>query len=98
MTISIEATIRAVIAEEVAAAERRIRESLNVQSDVTLTFQEACDYLHMSEYTLRILCRKKKIPYRMNGVDGSKNPRYLFSSSSLDQWKRRQEELNYEQA
>lgn len=95
MTLSIEATIRAIIAEEVAAAERRIRESLSVQSDVSLTFQEACDYLSMSEYTLRNLCKKKKVPHRTVGADGSRNPRYLFSSSSLDKWMKQQEKENF---
>ncbi|SFE10903.1 DNA binding domain-containing protein, excisionase family [Paenibacillus algorifonticola] len=95
MNLSIEAAIRAIIAEEVAAAEQRIRESLNVQSDVTLTFQEALKYLGMSEYTLRRMCQAKKLPYRIVGADGSKNPRYLFSSSSLDKWMKQQEESNY---
>ncbi|MDF2683971.1 MAG: hypothetical protein K0R47_5161 [Brevibacillus sp.] len=95
MNVSIEAAIRAIIVEEVAAAERRIRESLNVQSDVTLTFQEACDYLGMSDYTLRNLCRTKKVPYRTVGSDGSRNPRYLFSSSSLDKWIKDREAENY---
>ncbi|WP_138751880.1 helix-turn-helix domain-containing protein [Paenibacillus sinopodophylli] len=95
MNLSIEATIRAIIAEEVAVAERRIRESLSVQSDVTLSFQETCDYLSMSEYTLRKLCRTKKIPHRLVGADGSKNPRYLFSSGSLDKWMKQQEQVNY---
>lgn len=95
MNVSIEAAIRTIIADEVAAAERRIRESLNIQSDVTLTFQEACDYLGMSDYTLRNLCRTKKVPYRTVGADGSRNPRYLFSSGSLDKWIKDREAENY---
>jgi excisionase family DNA binding protein len=97
MNLSIEASIRAIIAAEVAAAEKRIRESLGIQSEVTLSFQEACEYLSMSEYTLRKLCRTKKIPHRLVGADGSRNPRYLFSSGSLDKWMKAQEQLNYKE-
>ena len=43
--------------------------------DRTITLAEACEYLQMSEYTLRRLCREKRIPHRTCGADGSKNPR-----------------------
>jgi excisionase family DNA binding protein len=72
-----------------------LRSELNVTPDRTLTFAEACEYLHMSDYTLRRLCREKRIPHRVYGAEGSKNPRYLFSSRRLDQWIREQEEANY---
>jgi len=72
-----------------------LRAELGTAPDRTLTFSEACEYLHMSEYTLRQLIRQKRIPHRVYGADGSKNPRYLFSSRRLDQWVREQEEMNY---
>jgi len=72
-----------------------LRAELGAAPDRTLTFSEACEYLHMSEYTLRKLIRAKAIPHRVYGADGSKNPRYLFSSRRLDQWVREQEEMNY---
>lgn len=68
---------------------------IGVSQGRTLSFAEACEYLHMSEYTLRRLCREKRIPHRTYGADGSKNPRYWFSTASLDQWIREQEEANY---
>ncbi|MEK4381139.1 helix-turn-helix domain-containing protein [Aeribacillus sp. FSL K6-2848] len=74
---------------------QELRAEMNLSPDRTLTFSEACEYLHMSEYTLRRLCREKRIPHRVHGADGSKNPRYFFSSSRLDQWIREQEEKNY---
>lgn len=73
-----------------------LRAELNIKPDRTLTFSEACEYLHMSEYTLRRLCREKKIPHRVYGAEGSKNPRYLFSTARLDRWIREQEEQNYQ--
>jgi len=72
-----------------------LRTELSAAPDRTLTFAEACDYLHMSEYTLRQLIRSKRIPHRVYGAENSKNPRYLFSARRLDQWIREQEELNY---
>lgn len=92
---ALEQAIRDIVAQEVAKAERRILESLSVAPDRTLSFSEACEYLHMSDYTLRQLIRQKRIPHRVYGADGSKNPRYLFSSRRLDQWIREQEEMNY---
>jgi excisionase family DNA binding protein len=75
---------------------QELRAEIGSTPDRTLTFSEACEYLHMSEYTLRRLCREKKIPHRVYGVEGSKNPRYLFSSARLDRWIREQEEENYQ--
>jgi len=72
-----------------------LRAELGAAPDRTLTFAEACEYLHMSEYTLRQLIRQKRIPHRMYGAEGSKNPRYLFSARRLDHWIREQEEMNY---
>lgn len=95
MNLSIETAIQAIIDKKIAEAEKRIMEKLNVKSDVALTFKEACKYLNMSSYSLRALCRTKKIPHRSVGRDDSRNPRYVFSSASLDQWKKDQEQMNY---
>lgn len=73
-----------------------LRSEMAVSPDRTISFAEACEYLQMSEYTLRRLCREKRIPHRTYGADGSKNPRYWFSTASLDRWIREQEELNYQ--
>lgn len=73
-----------------------LRADLEAAPGRTISFTEACEYLQMSEYTLRRLCREKRIPHRTYGADGSKNPRYWFSTASLDRWIREQEELNYQ--
>jgi excisionase family DNA binding protein len=75
---------------------KELRAELGAVPDRTLTFAEACEYLRMSEYTLRQLIRQKRIPHRVYGAEGSKNPRYLFSSRRLDQWIREEEERNYQ--
>ena len=92
---AIEQAIAHIVSEQVAAAEKRILERLSAAADKTLTFTQTCEYLQMSEYTLRRLCQNKRIPHRTHGADGSKNPRYLFSTVSLDRWKREEEERNY---
>lgn len=92
---ALEKAIADIVAIQVAEAEKRIKESLLVASDRTLSFTEACDYIHMSSYTLRNLCKAKKIPHRTVGAEDSKSPRYLFSSNSLDRWMKEEELKNY---
>ncbi|MBY0054102.1 helix-turn-helix domain-containing protein [Brevibacillus agri] len=97
-------TIESMIVQAVTTLRRQIKEELleelrseiAVSPDRTISFAQACEYLQMSEYTLRRLCREKRIPHRTYGADGSKNPRYWFSTASLDRWIREQEELNYQ--
>ena len=90
------AAIIADLKEQLKAELREeLRAEMSLAPDRTLTFAEACEYLHMSDYTLRKLIRAKAIPHRVYGADGSKNPRYLFSSGRLDQWIREQEDANY---
>jgi excisionase family DNA binding protein len=92
----IEKAIAEMVAIQVAEAEKRIMERLSSGSDESLTFTEACEYLKMSDYTLRNLCKTKRIPFRTIGAEGSKSPRYIFRSNSLDQWIRDEEERNYQ--
>ncbi|WP_110930643.1 helix-turn-helix domain-containing protein [Paenibacillus bouchesdurhonensis] len=93
---ALEKAIADIVALHVVEAEKRILERLSVASDKTLTFSEACEYLQMSDYTLRKLCKGKRIPHRTVGAEGSRSPRYLFSSVSLDRWKRDEEAKNYQ--
>lgn len=92
---ALEKAIADIVALHVSEAEKRILERLSASSDKTLTFSEACGYLQISDYTLRKLCKSKRIPHRTVGAEGSKSPRYLFSSVSLDKWKREEEARNY---
>ncbi|HZG81584.1 MAG TPA: helix-turn-helix domain-containing protein [Brevibacillus sp.] len=97
--MTVEAIFARAFSELRTQLKEELREELKLEIGVsperTLSFTEACEYLRMSEYTLRRLCREKRIPHRTYGADGSKNPRYLFSTSSLDRWIRDQEEANY---
>lgn len=92
---TIERAIAEIVEAQVALAEKRILDALSMAKDQTLNFAEACHYLSISEYTLRKLVKSKRIPFRAHGSEGSKNPRYLFSSNSLDKWKKDEEEKNY---
>lgn len=93
---AIEQAIAQIVAEQVAQAEKRIMERLVTANDRDLSFSEACDYLNMSSYSLKRLCSAKKIPHRVVGSPGSKNPRYWFSLAGLEQWKRAEEAKNYQ--
>lgn len=77
---------------------KELRSEIHHVPNRTLNIQEACEYLGMKEYTLRQLCREKKIPHLKYGAEGSKKPRYLFNTASLDKWIREQEEMNYQPA
>ncbi|MOA44780.1 Helix-turn-helix domain protein [compost metagenome] len=92
---ALEKAIADIVALHVAEAERRILERLSASSNRTLTFTEACEYVQVSSYTLRNLCKSKRIPHRVMGAEGSKNPRYLFSTVSLDRWMKEEEAKNY---
>ncbi|KGE20036.1 helix-turn-helix domain-containing protein [Paenibacillus wynnii] len=92
---ALEKAISDIVSVHVAEAEKRILERMSAASDRTLNVPGACEYLSISDYTLRQLCKAKRIPHRIVGAEGSKNPRYLFSTSSLDRWKREEEEQNY---
>ncbi|ETK27410.1 helix-turn-helix domain-containing protein [Paenibacillus larvae] len=93
---AIEKAIADMVATQVAEAEKRILERLSIPEDKTLTFSEACEHLQVSEHILRQLCREKRIPHRVIGSEGSRKPKYLFSTVSLDRWVREQEERNYQ--
>ncbi|MFF2015023.1 helix-turn-helix domain-containing protein [Paenibacillus sp. NPDC058177] len=91
----IEKAISDIVAVQVAAVEKMLLEKLNISQDRKLTFIEACEFLGMSEYTLRNLCKAKRLPHRTIGTEGSKNPRYLFSKNSLIQWMKEEENRNW---
>lgn len=95
MTTSLERAIRDIVQQEVTKAKEQLQAEFHISQDRDLSFSEACEHLHMSEYTLRQLIKAKKIPHRVYGTPGSKNPRYIFSQHRLDQWKREEEERNY---
>ncbi|NGP62673.1 helix-turn-helix domain-containing protein [Paenibacillus thiaminolyticus] len=90
---ALEQAIRSMIAEEVAAAEKRIREELGYQ-DRTLDIQEAATYISspskpVSTKTLYGMCERREIPHRRVGS------RIFFSTAALDRWGREQDRKNY---
>lgn len=72
-----------------------LRRELEASEDRELTFAEACQFLGVSEYTLRRWCRTGRIPYRVVGAEGSRKPRYLFRLSRLREWKEFEENQNW---
>lgn len=64
--------------------------------DKTLDADEAAEYLNISKITLYRMCAEKVIPHMKMGGMSTKRPRLLFSSNSLDQWKKEEEKRNYQ--
>lgn len=55
-----------------------------------LTTKEASVYLHVSEYTLRHLCKGGFIPHARLGSN-----RYRFTKQALNKWIQKQEDRNW---
>jgi excisionase family DNA binding protein len=66
--------------------------------DLTLSLEEAADHMNISQMLLYRMCKDGSIPHMRAGVKGSKKPKILFCQSSLDKWKRQQEQENYQPA
>lgn len=56
----------------------------------TIKIKQAADYLGLSDYMIRKLCRAKQLPHiKAGGV-------YLFRTHSLDEWMNKQEQKSLE--
>lgn len=95
MVLSIEAAIQAIIDEKVAAAEQRILEKLNGQTDETLDVPAAALHLGISEKLVYRLCQQKQIPHERYGVQGSRRPVIKFRLNDLEAWRAEQRATNY---
>ncbi|MCR8633443.1 helix-turn-helix domain-containing protein [Paenibacillus radicis (ex Xue et al. 2023)] len=71
-----------------------LRAEMTVQPERTLYIDEAAEYTRISEKVLYKMCQQKLIPHRRAGEQGSRRPRILFSTASLDAWNREQEKAN----
>ncbi|OUS70273.1 DNA-binding protein [Paenibacillus sp. MY03] len=94
MSQSIEAAIRAIVTNEVAAAEARLLEKLSAQPDRTMDIPEAAEHLGISEQLLYRMCRLKQIPHERYGVLGSKKPTVKIRMSDLEEWRAQQRAAN----
>lgn len=59
-----------------------------------LTVPEAAQHLGMSEDTVRVLCREKKLPHYRAGGSNSTKAKILFRVETLDKWMDQQEKEN----
>lgn len=66
-----------------------------IKEDVTMDVSEAAPYIGISSELLYKLCANKRIPHIPISSTGKGRPRILFSSASIDAWKREQERLNF---
>lgn len=87
---AIEDAIRAIIAEEVAAAEQRITALLPAHVDRTLDVREAAKHIGISEKLIYSLCKTNDIPHERYGVSGSRRPTIKIRLSDLEAWRAEQ--------
>ncbi|MNW27537.1 Helix-turn-helix domain protein [compost metagenome] len=94
--IGLDEAIRTIVAEEVAAAERRILASLSTHAtERTLDVREAAEQIGISEKLIYRLCSTGSIPHERYGVPGSKRPVIKFRLSDLEAWRTAQRQANY---
>jgi excisionase family DNA binding protein len=92
----LEDAIRAIVAEEVAAAERRILASIpSLSTDRTLDVREAADLMGISEKLIYRLCKTGSIPHERHGVPGSRKPSIKIQLADLEAWRAEQRAANY---
>lgn len=92
--LGLEEAIRAVVAEEVAAAEKRIMAQLPSQFDRTLDVHEAATHIGISEKLIYRLCKEGSIPHERYGVLGSRKPTIKLRLSDLEEWRSEQRMAN----
>lgn len=93
--MDIESAIRAIIAEEVAASERRLIETLCAHPDKTLNVAEAAEHLGVCEKIIYRMCKEQLIPHERYGGAGSRRPTIKFRLSDLEAWRAEQRAANY---
>ncbi|NBI30927.1 helix-turn-helix transcriptional regulator [Chengkuizengella marina] len=57
--------------------------------------KEAAEYTGISDKLLYRMCKEGDIPHIKLGAKDSQKPRIIFRTSTLDNWMREQESLNY---
>lgn len=65
------------------------------QKDVTMDPEEVAQYIGVSKDTIYKMCADGSIPHLKIGAANSRKKKYLFSSLSIDKWRKEQEEENY---
>lgn len=93
--MDIETAIRSLVADEVRAAEQRIRESLGIQLSKTLDVSEAAEHIGISEKLIYRLCQEGRIPHERYGISGSRRPVIKLRIDDLEAWRAEQREANY---
>jgi hypothetical protein len=77
---------------------QRIASQIPVAQDRKMTIEETANSYPISEKLLYRMCKEKQIPHIRMGVIGSRKPKILLSSATLDAWMKEQEQQNYKPA
>lgn len=67
-----------------------------IKEDITMDVNEAASYIGISPEMLYKLCSNKLVPHIPLSSTGRGRPRILFSSASIDAWKKERERENYQ--
>lgn len=63
--------------------------------DKRMDAQQVADYIGISRELIYQLCSEGSIPHLRLGSEGARKKRILFSKSSIDEWIKKQESINY---
>lgn len=73
----------------------QLKTESNSRPDITMDVNEAAPYIGISPEMLYKLCANKRIPHIPLSSTGRGRPKLLFSSASIDLWKKEQEKMHY---
>ena len=72
-----------------------LKSQFTTKENITMDVNEAAPYIGISKEMLYKICANEGIPHVKLSSTGSGRSRLLFSSLSIDTWKREQEQINY---
>ncbi|WP_254438275.1 AlpA family transcriptional regulator [Paenibacillus sp. DCT19] len=93
--LAFEAAIRSIVDDQVAIAEKRLREEFSGLIDKTLDVVEAAKHIGVSEKLIYRMCQEGRIPHERYGVVGSRRPAIKLRLADLEAWRAEQRLANY---
>lgn len=94
----LEAVVDRVVEKILPGIIDQIISHLPSSQERTMDVLEAAEHIGISKELLYRMSAASQIPHIRIGVEGTRKPKLLFSSLSLDNWKREQERENYRPA
>lgn len=95
LEVMFEELVRAASIEAEKRVLERIGNLVDTEPDSTWYINEAADFLGISSEMLRRMCSQKRVPHMRAGSENSRKSRLIFSSRTLREYRREQEQKNY---